>query len=155
MTASVRRPPSTSKVRKLPPRLSWSLLPERVTALAGRAVAGGAPSVLTHAPATGAKIVDLPQSSTADIELGFERARRAQREWAARPLAERTAVFQRLHDLVLREQAEILDIIQTETGKARSHAFEEVVDVAINSRYYERTAASVLKPQGRSGALPV
>jgi succinate-semialdehyde dehydrogenase / glutarate-semialdehyde dehydrogenase len=64
-------------------------------------------------------------------------------------------VFRRLHDLVLREQGEILDVIQTETGKARSHAFEEVVDVAINSRYYARTAASVLKAHGRSGALPV
>jgi succinate-semialdehyde dehydrogenase/glutarate-semialdehyde dehydrogenase len=65
------------------------------------------------------------------------------------------AVLARLHDLILREQAEILDIIQTETGKARSHAFEEVADVAINSRYYARTAASVLGPRGRSGALPL
>jgi succinate-semialdehyde dehydrogenase / glutarate-semialdehyde dehydrogenase len=155
MTASVRRPASTSKVRKLPPRLAWSLLPERVNALAARAVAGGAPPVETFAPATGAKIVDLPQSSTADLDRAFRRAREAQRAWAARPLTERTAVFRRLHDLVLREQGEILDVIQTETGKARSHAFEEVVDVAINSRYYARTAASVLKAQGRSGALPV
>lgn len=152
MTASVRRRSSTPRKKPSP---DWSLTPERVVALAARAVAGGAPSVESFAPATGAKLVDLPQSSTTDLDLAFERARRSQQEWAARPLAERTAVFSRLHDLILREQSEILDVIQTETGKARSHAFEEVVDVAINSRYYARTAASVLKPQGRSGALPL
>ncbi len=64
-------------------------------------------------------------------------------------------MFSRLHDLILREQSEILDILQTETGKARSHAFEEVADVAINSRYYARTAAAALKPKSRSGALPL
>jgi succinate-semialdehyde dehydrogenase / glutarate-semialdehyde dehydrogenase len=169
MTASVRRRPSTTKAKAAATTKAktatktatktqepdWSLLPERVTALAARAVAGGAPSVETLAPATGAKLVDLPQSSTTEIDVAFDRARKAQREWAARPLAERTAIFSRLHDLILREQAEILDVIQTETGKARSHAFEEVVDVALNCRYYARTAASVLKPHGRSGALPV
>jgi succinate-semialdehyde dehydrogenase/glutarate-semialdehyde dehydrogenase len=167
LTASVRRrspaakaateaaAKAAGKAKPAPPAPDWSLLPERVTALAGRAVAGGAPSVETFAPATGAKLVDLPQSSTTDLDVAFERARQAQQEWAARPLGERTAVFRRLHDLILREQSEILDVIQSETGKARSHAFEEVVDVALNCRYYARTAASVLKPQGRAGALPL
>jgi succinate-semialdehyde dehydrogenase/glutarate-semialdehyde dehydrogenase len=155
MTASVKPQPAPPSRAAAPGRLAWSLSAERVTALTARAVAGGADPVATFAPVGGAKIVDLPQSSPADLDRAFERARQAQREWALRPLAERSAVFSRLHDMILREQAEILDIIQTETGKARSHAFEEVVDVAMNSRYYARTAASVLKPQGRSGALPL
>jgi succinate-semialdehyde dehydrogenase/glutarate-semialdehyde dehydrogenase len=128
---------------------------DRVAELTKRAVAGGAGLVETHAPATGHKVADLPQSSVTDIEVAFERAKIAQRTWAARPLAERTAVFARFHDLILREQREILDILQTETGKARSHAFEEVADVAINSRYYAKTAPGALKPKGRSGALPL
>jgi succinate-semialdehyde dehydrogenase / glutarate-semialdehyde dehydrogenase len=168
LTASVRRPAAPKATGKpaakqspkparkpAAPAPDWSLLPERVAALAARAVAGGAPAVETFAPATGAKLVDLPQSSTIDLDLAFERARKGQQDWAARPLNERTAVFRRLHDLILREQSEILDVIQSETGKARSHAFEEVVDVALNCRYYARTAASALKPHGRSGALPV
>jgi succinate-semialdehyde dehydrogenase/glutarate-semialdehyde dehydrogenase len=68
---------------------------------------------------------------------------------------ERAAFLGRFHDLVLMRQAEILDILQTETGKARHHAFEEVVDVAINARYYARTAARTLQPKARAGALPV
>ncbi len=164
MTASVRPrlavvpPPKGNRKSAKPgatPQPAWSLLPERINALAARAIAGGAPPVETHAPATGAKLVDLPQSDVADLDTAFARARVAQQAWAARPLAERTAVFARLHDLILREQSEILDILQTETGKARSHAFEEVADVAINSRYYARTAAAVLKPKNRAGALPL
>jgi succinate-semialdehyde dehydrogenase/glutarate-semialdehyde dehydrogenase len=154
MTASVRRrtPTATPPGSPAPP---WSLTAQRVTALTARAAAGGAAPVGTTAPASGAKLADLPQSNAADIDAAFARARVAQRVWAARPLGERVAVLRRLHDLILREQAEILDIIQCETGKARSHAFEEVADVAINSRYYARTAATALAPKSRSGALPL
>lgn len=123
--------------------------------LAARAVAGGAPSVEVHAPATGAKIVDLPQSSPDDVETAFATARIAQREWAARPIAERTAVFKRFHDLLLAEQSDILDLIQTESGKSRPHAFDEVSDVTVNARFYAAVAKSVLDTQGRRGAFPI
>jgi succinate-semialdehyde dehydrogenase/glutarate-semialdehyde dehydrogenase len=143
-------------VRPAPTVTSQRALPvERVAVLTARATAGGAPAVETHAPATGAKIADLPQSSAPDIDAAFARARAAQEQWARRPLKERTAVFTRFHDLVLRRQREILDILQLETGKARHHAFEEVVDVAINCRYYARTAAAALRPKTRAGALPL
>ena len=151
MTASVRRlqvvPETTDD--------AGPLFPERVAALTRRATAGGAPAVEIHAPATGAKLADLPQSDVADIDEAFARARTAQREWALRPVKQRAAVFARLHDLVLREQREILDILQSETGKARQHAFEEVVDVAINCRYYAKVAAGLLEPKNRAGALPL
>ncbi|SLJ81650.1 succinate-semialdehyde dehydrogenase [Mycobacteroides abscessus subsp. abscessus] len=45
-------------------------------------------------------------------------------------MRERVAVLRRLHDIVLAEQDTILDIVQTETGKSRAHAFDEVADVA-------------------------
>src|SRR4051794_4279746 len=128
MTASVRRRNAAANPSAAigAPAPAWSLTDERVAALTARASAGGAAAVVTTAPANGAKLADLPQSSAADIEAAFARARTAQRAWAARPLGERVAVFRRLHDLILRRQGEILDIIQSETGKARSHAFEEV-----------------------------
>src|SRR3954452_18289335 len=151
MTASVRR------LRVAPERSTgdWALLPERIAALTRRATAGGASPIVTSAPATGVRIAELPQSDIKDIDDAYARARAAQRDWAQRPIKERTAVFSRLHDLLLREQSEILDIVQTETGKARHHAFEEVVDVAINCRYYARTAAKALESKNRAGALPL
>ncbi|WP_280451633.1 succinic semialdehyde dehydrogenase [Nocardia cyriacigeorgica] len=120
-----------------------------------RAAAGGAPSVQVFAPATGRKIADLPQSSTADIDAAFERARQAQRAWAARPVRERVAVLRRFHDIVLKEQDAILDIVQTETGKSRAHAFDEVGDVAVNSRYYASVAEKLLATRKPRGVLPV
>lgn len=83
----------------------------------------------------------------------FEDARVAQ---AARPsTAELARIFLRYHDVVLARQSELLDAIQKETGKARGHAFEEVLDVALTSRYYARTAAKALKTQRRKGGLPL
>ncbi|GAB2479403.1 succinate-semialdehyde dehydrogenase (NADP(+)) [Jatrophihabitans fulvus] len=137
------------------PRIGAALDPARVALLVSRATAGGADPVLTRAPATGAVVAELPQSDVGDVETAFARARAAQREWAARPVAQRARIVGRLHDLVLARQAEILDILQTETGKARSHAFEEVADVAINARYYARTAAGHLASHRRGGVLPV
>ena len=155
MTATVRQRPEPRPERGNTSRIGAALSPDRVADLVARAAAGGAPAVETHAPATGAKIADLPQSSAADVDEAFLRARIAQAEWAARPVAERATVFARLHDLLLGAQREILDILQTETGKARSHAFEEVADVAINARYYARTAVQHLKAHDRMGVLPV
>ena len=45
-------------------------------------------------------------------------------------------MFLRFHDLLLERQNEVLDIIQLETGKARRHAFEEILDTAVVCRYY-------------------
>jgi len=56
---------------------------------------------------------------------------------------------------VLRRQDEVLDLIQLENGKARRHAFEEVVDVALNARHYARTARRDLAPARRAGLVPV
>ncbi|MGW4713763.1 succinic semialdehyde dehydrogenase [Nocardia sp. NPDC004260] len=126
-----------------------------VRPLLAHAVAGGAPAVEVFAPATGAKIADLPQSSTGDIETAFATAREAQRQWARRPVRERVAVLRRFHDIVLAEQDTILDIVQTETGKARAHAFDEVGDVAVNARYYASVAGRLLAIRKPRGVLPV
>ncbi|SHG11972.1 succinate-semialdehyde dehydrogenase / glutarate-semialdehyde dehydrogenase [Jatrophihabitans endophyticus] len=154
MTATVRERPERGPAPRRRAATDRALPADRVAALVARAAAGGAEPVTTHAPATGALVADLPQSSPADIDAAFERARAAQQQWARRPLAERVRVLARLHDLVLARQREILDILQTETGKARAHAFEEVADVAINARYYARTAKHHLRSHDRMGVLP-
>mgnify|MGYP002138153583 FL=1 len=58
----------------------------------------------------------------------------------------------RFHELVLQRQNEVLDLIQLENGKARRHAFEEVMDVCMVSRYYANTAEGYLRPKRRHGA---
>ncbi|WP_280365858.1 succinic semialdehyde dehydrogenase [Nocardia wallacei] len=126
-----------------------------VRRLLAHATAGGVPAVEVFAPATGRKIADLPQSSTADIDAAFTVAREAQRRWARVPVRERAAVLRRFHDLVLAEQDAILDIVQLESGKSRVHAFDEVGDVAVNARYYAAAAEKLLATRSPRGVLPV
>ncbi|CAM2941247.1 succinic semialdehyde dehydrogenase [Skermania piniformis] len=101
---------------------------------------------------TGAVLGDTPRCTPADVATAAARARAAQPAWAARPVADRAAVLLRFHDLVLQRQDEVLDLIQRENGKARRHAFEEIMDVCMVSRYYAHTAADYLKPERRQGA---
>ncbi|SCL61176.1 succinic semialdehyde dehydrogenase [Micromonospora peucetia] len=129
-------------------------LPTGAAALVGQ-VRGTGPAFTATSPLTGARTVDVPSSTPADVDGAFADARAAQRSWAGLPVARRAAVLLRLHDLVLDRQAEGLDLVQLEAGKARRHAVEEVLDVAINARYHARAAARLLRPRRRAGALPV
>lgn len=135
----------------LPP----SVTPDRLEMLARRIVCS--PRSETHTPQvafTGEPLPAYPLSTAADVEVAFQTARAAQAAWQRRPMAERARLVLRLHDVALDRRAEIMDVVQMETGKARIHAFEEVVDTALNSRYYARTAGGYLRPRRRSGFVP-
>ncbi|MEU7640039.1 succinic semialdehyde dehydrogenase [Streptomyces sp. NPDC039016] len=114
----------------------------------------GAGRTANHTPFTGEKLADLPESTPEDVATAFERARAAQERWAKVPVRQRAAVLLRFHDLVLRRQAEVLDLIQLETGKARLHAHEEVQAVAVAARHYGRKAPSYLRPKSHTGVVP-
>lgn len=106
-------------------------------------------------PFTGERLVRLPAAGESDVALAVDRARAAQPDWARLSFADRGRVFLRFHDLLLDRQNEVLDLIQFETGKARRHAFEEVLDTAVVARYYARHARAILRPRRRRGALPL
>ncbi|WGD41262.1 succinic semialdehyde dehydrogenase [Streptomyces cathayae] len=126
--------------------------PELVAQLT-KGVAGSGRTA-NHTPFTGEKLADLPESTPEDVERAFAAARTAQAVWAQIPVRRRAAVLLRFHDLVLERQAEVLDLIQLETGKARLHAHEEVQAVAIAARHYGRRAAAYLRPKRHAGAMP-
>ncbi|MGW0118182.1 succinic semialdehyde dehydrogenase [Streptomyces sp. NPDC003327] len=114
----------------------------------------GSGRTANHTPFTGQKLADLPESTPEDVAEAFARARAAQAAWAATPVRARAAVLLRFHDLVLQRQAEVLDLIQLETGKARLHAHEEVLAVAVAARHYGRKAPSYLRPKRHTGVVP-
>ncbi|MET8567363.1 succinic semialdehyde dehydrogenase [Streptomyces sp. NPDC004783] len=114
----------------------------------------GSGRTANHTPFTGEKLADLPASTPEDVAHAFERARAAQSVWARTSVRQRAAVLLRFHDLVLERQAEVLDLIQLETGKARLHAHEEVQAVAVAARHYGRRAAAYLRPKRHTGAIP-
>jgi succinate-semialdehyde dehydrogenase/glutarate-semialdehyde dehydrogenase len=127
-----------------------------VARLLRHAVVG--PSAALHttvAPFTGGPAATLPLSTEVDVDAAFAMARRAQKHWAKRAPRDRARILLRFHDLVLDRQAQGLDIAQTETGKARRDAYEEIADCALNARYYGRTGPSLVASERHVGVFPV
>ena len=136
------------------PRATYAVDPARVRALLAGVVASGEP-VTTHTPMTGAPLAVLPTSTASDVAVAVDRARAAQRRWATVPVATRARLLLDLHDLVLDRQGELLDLVQLESGKARTHAFEEVADVGIVARYYARRGPGHLADERHLGVFPL
>ncbi|MEU0145475.1 succinic semialdehyde dehydrogenase [Streptomyces sp. NPDC006288] len=134
-------------------RTAADVLTSEVIARLTRGVAGSGRTA-NHSPFTGEKLADLPESTPEDVAAAFDRARAAQPAWAATPVRARAAVLLRFHDLVLQRQSEVLDLVQLETGKARLHAHEEVLAVAVSARHYGRGAVAYLKPKRHTGVVP-
>lgn len=105
-------------------------------------------------PMTGLPLAEIPLFTPDDVRTAVTGARAAQPAWAALPVAARASILLRFHDLVLAHQLEMLDLIQLESGKARLHAFEEIIDVCQVARYYARTAEKHLRPRRHVGLIP-
>ncbi|WP_269510486.1 succinic semialdehyde dehydrogenase [Corynebacterium faecium] len=93
--------------------------------------------------------------TAADVDEAFKLARRAQPLWAAKPVKYRAALLERFHDLVKENRELLADIVQLETGKDRTAAYDEVLDVMNNARYYANIAADELEMKARAGAFPL
>jgi succinate-semialdehyde dehydrogenase/glutarate-semialdehyde dehydrogenase len=104
---------------------------------------------------TGETLVELPQSTPADIEQAFAIAREAQRKWAATPLKQRLAVFKRAHAIFLDNARTVADLIQVESGKNRRMAIEETCDPPMVMSHYLKRAAKLLAPVRRGGPVPL
>jgi succinate-semialdehyde dehydrogenase/glutarate-semialdehyde dehydrogenase len=136
------------------PTASYALDPAYARALTNRVVSTSGESLAAYSPVTGQPLAMIPQSSEADVREAYSRARNAQRAWARTTLEQRSEILLRLHDLVLDRQDEILDLICWESGKARKHAFDEPLHIALTARYYARTAHQHLDTERRLGVVP-
>ncbi|WP_435346499.1 succinic semialdehyde dehydrogenase [Haloarchaeobius sp. HRN-SO-5] len=137
----------------LPPRLSTATF-DRLNGLVTRAEDRSDDRAVTET-FTGTEVSRVPECAPADVTLAVERARDAQDRWAERSVDERERVVRRFHDVVLDRQDELLDLAQLESGKSRAHAFDEVMDVTLTSRYYGYRAADVLSTERRRPAVPL
>ena len=133
---------------------SYALEPSYVSALTDRLTASSGETHEVCSPIDGAPLAHVPQSSEEDVVDAFARARRAQERWARTPYAHRQRLLLRLHDLVLDRQDEIMDMIVLESGKARKHAFDEPLHIALTARYYGRTLADHLSTERKPGVFP-
>jgi succinate-semialdehyde dehydrogenase/glutarate-semialdehyde dehydrogenase len=116
--------------------------------------AAGDDTVPVFAPFTGLLLHDLPQSSVADVKDAAARARVAQLQWQEAGFDHRRRVLLKAHDLLIERKELLIDALQTETGKTRGQAFEEVFVGATTARYYAVSAKSVLRTRRRRGGIP-
>src|SRR6185436_6147216 len=103
---------------------------------------------------TGRELTTIPIGTAEDVTAAFAKARVAQAEWATRPAKERCTVVERFRDLLVGSRDFLMDVAQAETGKARSAAQEEIVDMMLNARFYAREAARLLERKQVPGLLP-
>ncbi len=136
------------------PTASYALDRSYVAALTRRVVASSGRTAEVRSPLGDQPLAHVPQSTEADVDEAFRRARRAQEQWARTPIDVRAAALLRLHDLVLDRQQEIIDLIVWESGKARKHAFDEPLHIALTARYYGRTAHQHLDTRRIRGLFP-
>jgi len=131
--------------------------PELLRRLRSRVVvaAGDRATMEVVAPFTGEAFDWLPRCQPDDVREALRRARAAQPAWAATSFAERRRILLRFHDLLLENQGEGLDLVQTECGKARLAAYEELADTAVNARHYALRAERLLRSRPRRGLFPL
>jgi acyl-CoA reductase-like NAD-dependent aldehyde dehydrogenase len=137
------------------PTASYALDRAYVAALTRRIASTSGATEEVRSPIGDQPLAHIPQSSEGDVDEAFRRARRAQESWARTPIGTRAAALLRLHDLVLDHQAEIIDLICLESGKARKHAFDEPLHIALTARYYGRTAHEHLETRRVRGVFPL
>lgn len=137
------------------PGSSTRVTPDLLVQLIARiGVPGGRSGVSIVAPFREAEIAVVPEATDSDVVAAVERARVAQRAWAATPVRDRARILFRFHDLLIEKVDTAMDIIQLEAGKARIPAFEEVFDTVATARYYAKTGPRLLERKRRAVSFP-
>ena len=109
----------------------------------------------TLSPLTGAPLARIPLSDDADVVHAIETARDHQPNWAKLAVADRAARLMRFHDLLLDNQAALLDLICQDSGKTRMDAYTEVVHLTLTARYYAVRGPALLRGRRALALLPV
>lgn len=109
-----------------------------------------------HNPATQEVVGTVPIFSAAEITAAVERARTAQKRWAALPAAERLKIIRRFQQLVCEQKDAIAAVITGEAGKPLGEAIStEILVVLDGAQYLLNHAAEFLRPEPVPHANPV
>ena len=106
-------------------------------------------------PTSGKRIYDLPQLSAADVESAVAKARDAAAAWQVVAPKQREQILLSLHDALMANQERLIELLQLETGKAKSHAFEEVAGAYGAARYFGKISAKALRSKRTKAGVPV
>ncbi len=115
-----------------------------------------APNTITvRNPITGETVGTIPIQTPEEVRAAVERARAAQPAWNAIGVRERARLIERWRRAMWDEQAAMIDLIRSETGKAEGGAFTEIVVTDLIAQFNIREAPRRLRPQSRKPAFPI
>jgi succinate-semialdehyde dehydrogenase/glutarate-semialdehyde dehydrogenase len=134
----------------LPPNLTHADIERYVAQVA----ASGDETARSVSPFTGEPLPPIPQSNADDVKAAAAKARIAQQEWAARPVAERARIVVRFGELLLEDRERLIDVVQWETGKSRVHAGIEAIGVATVAAHYGAEGPGYLKESKVRSGVP-
>jgi succinate-semialdehyde dehydrogenase / glutarate-semialdehyde dehydrogenase len=94
-------------------------------------------------PFDGALILEVPDLGPEVVRRAIDKASEAQKEWAARPVKERSQILKRWHDLILTHADDLALILTTEQGKPLAEAKGEVVSNAAYLEWFAEEAKRI------------
>lgn len=106
-------------------------------------------------PATNAVIEKVKVSTRAEVDAAVAAAKKAQPSWAARSLAERTALVKAAVKRIGADKARLAKLITLEMGKTLRESEEEVDDNADNKDEYCDLVAAANAPEAHGGSVIV
>lgn len=95
-------------------------------------------------PATGELVASVARASRADAIDAIAAARRAGRDWAARPAKERANILRRWHDLAVAHADDLARILTAEQGKPFNEARGEILYGAAFFEWFAEEAKRVM-----------
>ncbi|HXJ35415.1 MAG TPA: aldehyde dehydrogenase family protein [Candidatus Eisenbacteria bacterium] len=113
--------------------------------MATGAVSMPAATLVVRDPARGTVVGELPIDDATAVGAAVARARAAGAAWAALPVRERAALVKRARREIVKVRAEILDLLERETGKARFDVAGELMGVCMDIGYLARRAPKWLR----------
>jgi len=102
--------------------------------------------LITISPIDGSEFVRRPYASESQIEQALQRAKTAQKAWAARPLSERLALIGRAVECFVENKATIAEAITRQMGRPLRYTAGEVDGFAARARHMMALAEDALKP---------
>jgi acyl-CoA reductase-like NAD-dependent aldehyde dehydrogenase len=119
-----------------------------VTSITATPPAGAGREIVSRDPATGEEVGRAPLCSDEEVNAAAERARAAQKGWAALSFRERAAAVMRARSLVLEELDGIASLVSRESGKPAAEAVAmEVVPTLDLMRFFARESERMLRPE--------
>ncbi|MGI6033408.1 MAG: aldehyde dehydrogenase family protein [Coriobacteriales bacterium] len=91
-------------------------------------------------PSDGSVIDTVPVATEADVQHTFDVARKAQKEWAAKPVYERAEIMMKFLDLVERDKDDLAETLMKENGKPITEAEGEIANIFISFKAFSERA---------------